>query len=50
MWTRSRDAETEAQLTRWIDELAAEPIQTSALSAAAIWQNSGAAPPMEGAA
>ena len=37
MWTRSRDAETEAQLTRWMDELAAEPIQeTSALSAAAI--------------
>ena len=39
MWTRSLDAETEAQLTRWMDELAAEPIQeTSALSAAAIWQ------------
>ena len=39
MWTRSLDAETEAQRTRWMDELAAEPIQeTSTLSAAAIWQ------------
>ena len=39
MWTRPLDADTEAQLARWMDELAAEPIQeTSALSAAAIWQ------------
>lgn len=39
MWTRSLDADTEAQIASWMDELAAEPIQeTSALSAAAIWQ------------
>ena len=39
MLTRSLDADAEAQLAHWMDELAAEPIQEpSALSAAAIWQ------------
>ena len=39
MWKRLLDADTEAQLAHWMEELAAEPIQEPlSISAAAIWQ------------